>query len=88
MAQTAKKIHVFVNRSKIELDRDRATGAELLQLAGFEGADWDLLELQGEGDPSGGRLVSSDEELELKNGEHFRVIPGNRTFGLPNDARG
>jgi hypothetical protein len=30
------------------------TGAELLQAAEFEGQGWDLLRLQGEGDPSGG----------------------------------
>jgi hypothetical protein len=63
------------------------TGAELLAAAGFEGDEWDLLELKGEGDPSGGRLVEGGEELKLKNGEHFRVIPGNRTFGYPLDER-
>lgn len=78
-----KNIHVTVNRKKVELFRDRMTGAELLEAAGFEGDEWDLLELQGEGDPTGGRLVESAEALVLKNGEHFRVIPGNRTFGYP-----
>ena len=74
-------IHVFVNRRKLELETDELTGAELLERAGFEGQAWDLLRLQGEGDPSGGQLLMFNQTLTLKNGEHFRVLPGNRTFG-------
>jgi hypothetical protein len=83
MAQTEKatKVEVFVNRRKLELHRAQLTGAELLEKAGFEGYGWDLLKLKGEGDPSGGEVVQADTELHLKNGERFRVIPGNRTFG-------
>lgn len=76
-----KAIHVFVNRRKLELDTNELTGAELLDRAGFEGNEWDLLSLQGEGDPSGGELIMFDAKLTLKSGEHFRVLPGNRTFG-------
>jgi hypothetical protein len=76
-----QKVHVFVNRKKLELDIREVTGAQLLEEAGFEGQSWDLFLLQGEGDPSGGNLVLATESLELKNGERFRVIPGNRTFG-------
>ena len=75
------EVHVFVNRAKLELDIREVTGAQLLEEAGFEGQSWDLFLLQGEGDPSGGNLVLATESLELKNGERFRVIPGNRTFG-------
>ncbi len=75
------EVHVFVNRKKLELDIREVTGAQLLEEAGFEGQSWDLFLLQGEGDPSGGNLVLATESLELKNGERFRVIPGNRTFG-------
>lgn len=78
---SATKLHVFVNRRKLELDDTDMTGAELLARAGFEGSNWDLLQLQGEGDPSGGTLIMFDQTLGLKNGDHFRVIPGNRTFG-------
>lgn len=83
MAQAAKQpaVHVFVNRKKIELSTNTMTGAELLEASGFEGQGWDLLELQGEGDPTGGEVVLADKTLELKNGDRFRVIPGNRTFG-------
>jgi hypothetical protein len=78
---TQTKLHVFVNRKKVDLERDRMTGAELLLEAGFQGDGWDLLRLRGEGDPTGGDVLLATDELELKNGDRFRVIPGNRTFG-------
>jgi hypothetical protein len=73
-------IHVFVNRRKLDLESTEMTGRELLAAAGF-GEGYDLLQLQGEGDPTGGTLILADQVLKLKNGDHFRVIPGNRTFG-------
>jgi hypothetical protein len=79
--QRAAEVHVFVNRRKLELDQTEITGAGLLEAAGFEGEGWDLFELQGEGDPTGGTLTQATDTLQLKNGERFRVIPGNRTFG-------
>ncbi len=83
MAQTEKaiQVEVFVNRRKLELHETEITGAELLEAAGFQGQAWDLFKLQGEGDPSGGELLQATEVIPLKNGERFRVIPGNRTFG-------
>ena len=83
MAQTEKTtaVEIFVNRRELELDQTEITGAELLEKAGFEGQNWDLLLLQGEGDPTGGELILAAQILQLKNGERFRVIPGNRTFG-------
>ena len=75
------KVEVFVNRRKVELHEDELTGAQLLEAAGFDGDGWDLLKLHGEGDPTGGELIHATDELHLKNGERFRVIPGNRTFG-------
>jgi len=74
-------LHVFVNRQKVELDQEEITGEELLQRAGFAGREWDLLKLQGEGDPTGGEVVLFNQTIKVKNGDHFRVIPGNRTFG-------
>lgn len=77
----SNKIHIFVNRRKIEIDSAEVTGEQILAKAGFVGKEWDLLRLQGEGDPTGGTLVMWDQLITVKNGEHFRVIPGNRTFG-------
>ena len=83
MAQTEKviQVEVFVNRRKLELHQMEITGAGLLEAAGFQGQAWDLFKLQGEGDPSGGELIQATDVIRLKNGERFRVIPGNRTFG-------
>jgi hypothetical protein len=84
MTKTAKqtKVEIFVNRRKLELHELDISGAVLLADAGFEGPAWDLLQLQGEGDPTGGELIQAEQPLHLKNGDRFRVIPGNRTFGL------
>jgi len=83
MAPTEKatKVEVFVNRRKLELHQTAITGADLVEAAGFQGEGWDLFKLQGEGDPTGGELIQATDTIELKNGERFRVIPGNRTFG-------
>ena len=83
MTQTehATKVEVFVNRRPLEVHQTELTGAQLLEAAGFEGPSWDLFKLQGEGDPSGGHLIPATDVLHLKNGDRFRVIPGNRTFG-------
>lgn len=81
MSQAKIAVHVFVNRRKIEFETTEVTGEQLLAIAGFSGREWDLLRLQGEGDPTGGTLIMWNETISLKNGEHFRVIPGNRTFG-------
>jgi hypothetical protein len=84
MAQIDEKattVELFVNRRKLELDQTAITGARLLEAAGFQGQGWDLFKLQGEGDPSGGELIQATDTIQLKNGERFRVIPGNRTFG-------
>lgn len=71
---------VFINRQKYEVEKRPMTGRAILAVAGFaEG--YDLLLLQGEGDPTGGEIVLADQTIEIKAGLHFRVIPGNRTFG-------
>jgi len=79
--EKATTVEVFVNRRKLELDQTEITGAGLLEAAGFQGQGWDLFKLHGEGDPSGGELLQATDPIQLKNGERFRVIPGNRTFG-------
>jgi len=75
------QIRIFVNRRRLEVDQTELSGEQILRLAGFAGNDWDLLRLQGEGDPTGGEVILFSQTIRLKNGDHFRVIPGNRTFG-------
>ena len=75
-----KTVPIFINRRKYEVEERPMTGREILAVAGFaEG--YDLLLLQGEGDQSGGQPILADQVVEIKAGLHFRVIPGNRTFG-------
>jgi len=77
---TKSTVPIFINRRKYEVEPQFMTGREILALAGFaEG--YDLLLLQGEGDPSGGEVVGADAPISIKAGLHFRAIPGNRTFG-------
>jgi len=75
-----KKTPIFINRQKYEVEQDSLTGREILAVAGFADG-YDLLLLKGEGDPSGGELILADQSVEIRAGLHFRVIPGNRTFG-------
>ncbi|HEV8355606.1 MAG TPA: multiubiquitin domain-containing protein [Gemmatimonadales bacterium] len=73
-------IPIFINRRKYEVETSPMTGRQILAVAGFaEG--YDLLLLRGEGDPTGGDPVLADQPVNIKPGLHFRVIPGNRTFG-------
>lgn len=78
---TKTEVRIFVNRKKLELDVERLTREQLMDRAGFPSEGHDLFRLQGEGDPSGGTLIGAGETIQLKNGDHFRVIPGNLTFG-------
>ena len=78
MAHPPFKIHL--NRRRVEAPRSPMTGAEILALGGY-GAEYELYKLQGEGDPTGGVAIAHDDEVELRNGLHFRAIPGNANFG-------
>jgi hypothetical protein len=71
---------IFINRQKVETPAEEMTGVQILGLVGL-GPDHDLFKLQGEGDPTGGQPVGLDQLVQLKNGDHFRAIPGNRNFG-------
>jgi hypothetical protein len=81
MALPGVKTCVLVNRQEVAFDRVNVRAGELLEEAGFEGKEWDLLQLSGKNDPTGGRPIDQDSILELTEGDCFRVIPGNRTFG-------
>jgi hypothetical protein len=72
--------HLHLNRREVVASETPMTGLEILGLGDY-GADYELYLLQGEGDPTGGELITHDRELGLKNGLHFRAIPGNANFG-------
>jgi hypothetical protein len=84
--ESKHEVHVFVNRRKVEFASIHQTGEQILRAAGFVGNEWNLFLLHGEHDPTGGTLIQFNQTLELKNGEQFRVIPGNRTFGCGSDV--
>ncbi len=81
MPKVEQRLRVFVNHESVEIDGDHISAVELLRKASFEGEEWDLMRLNGKRDPSGGKPIDQESLLELTNDEHFRVIPGNRTFG-------
>ena len=74
------EVPIFINRRRYGTPREAMSGREILALAGF-GEDHDLFLLQGEGDPTGGTPIGLDQEVQVKPGQHFRAIPGNRNFG-------
>ena len=76
----ASPFHIFINRRDIEAPTSPMTGLTILALGDY-GSEYELYLLQGEGDPTGGDLIPHDRELDLKNGLHFRAIPGNANFG-------
>jgi len=84
MTMTMSKLpfQLHLNRRKVEAATTPMTGLEILGLGDY-GPDYELYLLQGEGDPTGGELIAHDSELVLKNGLHFRAIPGNANFGFP-----
>ena len=73
-------IPIFINRREYKAPTDDVTGRQILALAGL-GEDHDLFRLQGEGDRTGGAPIGMDQQVDLRHGEHFRAIPGNRNFG-------
>ena len=73
-------VPIFINRAKYEAPREALSGADILGLAGMT-VGHDLYLLQGEGDPSGGTLISLAQMVQIKPGQHFRGIPANRNFG-------
>ena len=79
--QAKERVRVFVNHEAVELEGDRIRVKELLEIASFQGNEWDLMRLDRKDDLSGGTPVDLDTFLELRPEEHFRVIPGNRTYG-------
>lgn len=80
MSKKDQNFPIFVNRRKYEVSEECMAGREILVLAGL-GEGYDLLQLQGEGDPTGGDCVLADQKVDLKPGMHFRAVPGNCTFG-------
>ena len=68
-------VHIFVELNKndtrkIEFDTDRVTSLQIKQQAGVP-TDYDLARRQGQKL----ELVTNDQTIEIKNGEHFVALP-------------
>ncbi len=68
-------VHIFVelnknDKRKIEFDMDHVTGLQIKQQAGIP-TDYDLARRQGQKL----ELVTNDQTIEIKNGEHFVALP-------------
>jgi hypothetical protein len=72
---TSTTVHIFVELSKsdtrkIEFDTDHVTGLQIKERAGVP-TDYDLARRQGQKL----ELVTNDQTIEIKNGEHFVALP-------------
>jgi hypothetical protein len=63
-------IHVFINKTKYELDNPVQTGASLKQLANIKPEDVLFLQAHGED-----QVISNDATVTLKNGDHLHSQP-------------
>lgn len=63
-------IHVFINKTKYELDDPIQTGASLKQLANIKLEDVLFLQAHGED-----QVIANDAKVTLKNGDHLHSQP-------------
>jgi hypothetical protein len=75
MKQTTTSVHIFLEidrttQKKLDFDTDRVTGREIKEKGGVP-LDDDLAKRQGERL----ELVTNDQVIEIKNGEHFVALP-------------
>lgn len=75
MSNPTLPIHIFVeiaknDKKKVEFTTDQVTGLQIKEGAGVP-ADTDLAHRQGDSL----ELVTNEQTITIKNGEHFRVLP-------------
>lgn len=66
----ARKIHIFVGKTKVEFETDQVTGRQIKEKAGVP-LENDLA-LKDGGELI---LVTNDEVITIKNGQHFVDLP-------------
>lgn len=64
------RIHVFINKTKYELDNPIQTGTNLKQLANIKLEDVLFLQAHGED-----QVIANDAKVTLKNGDHLHSQP-------------
>lgn len=77
MATTAITVHVFIfleidrhTKKKLEFNTDEVTGRQIKEKAGVPLQD-DLARREGDGL----ELITNDEVINIKDGEHFVALP-------------
>jgi hypothetical protein len=68
---------IFVNKKRLVVTEDSLTGAQILQRAGFDPAQYDLFLVHGQKSD----LIPPDQPVEIKNGLHFNAILKNVPYG-------
>lgn len=77
MEVRSKEKEIFVNKKRLVVTEDSLTGAQILQRAGFDPAQYDLFLVHGQKSD----LISPDQSVEIKNGLHFNAILKNVPYG-------
>ncbi len=75
MQKTATSVHIFLEidrttKKKLEFETDRVSGREIKDKGGVP-LDHDLAKRQGKRL----ELVTNDQVIEIKNGDHFVALP-------------
>jgi len=68
---------IFVNKKRLVITEESLTGAQILQRAGFDTAQYDLFLVHGQKS----ELIALDQSVEIKNGLHFNAILKNVPYG-------
>lgn len=68
---------IFVNKKRFLVTEESLTGAQILQLSGFDPAQYDLFLVHGQKSD----LIAADKSIEIKNGLHFNAILKNVPYG-------
>lgn len=68
---------IFVNKQQFKVEQDKLTGEQILQLAGFNPAEYDLYLVHGQTS----QKIEAGQVVDLKNGLHFNAIIRSAPYG-------
>jgi len=68
---------IFVNKKKFEVKEEKLSGAQILQLAGFDPTQYDLFLIHGQKSDK----IEVDQFVTIENGMHFNAILKSVPYG-------
>lgn len=68
---------IFVNKKKFEVKEEKLSGAQILQLAGFDSNQYDLFLIHGQKSEK----IEADHFVTIENGMHFNAILKSVPYG-------